>query len=779
MSADQIGARLVREEDKSLLRGQGRYVDDVSVDEARGYVLRSPHAHARLLSVDARRAAAAPGVLVVLIGEDLQARGLGTLHPMFPRKKRDGSPAYVCPASLLAQERVRHVGEAVAFVVAETLDQAKDAAELIDVRYEPLPVIVSAEAALAPGAPALWPDNPGNEAFSHEVGSRQAVEAAFAKAARVVRDIIPTARITANPMEPRGCLAEHDPAQGRYTIRCTTQSVHMTRLELARHIFKQPETKFRVVCDQMGGGFGGRSHCYPEYALALWASEVTGRPVKWIAERSEGLATDDHARGSAVEAELALDHDGRFLGLRARFLSAIGAYFHDELQCIPIVYGSSILTNTYTTAAIHVEVAAVLTNTMTIAPYRGGSRPEPIYVMEMMVDKAAHEMGIDPIELRRRNMIAPSALPYTTPTRHTYDCGDFPSNFALCLAKADYSRVAERRAAARRRGKLLGVGVANAVAPTHGREFEYVEARFDTSGGLTLLCGAMDHGQGHATTFKQILADKLGIEASAIRYCFGDSDLVPAGIGTYGSRSAVFAGSGTLVAAQRIIEKGRHLAAHLFESAVDDVVFESGRFAIAGTDRTIGLAELARKSFDIGNLPKGMEPGLAAPVNFGDNLQGTYPCGAHACEVEIDPDTGQAELVRYWAVDDVGNVLNPLLCDGQIHGGIAQGIGTALLERLVYDESSGQLLSASFQDYAMPRAADLVPYDVSHNPVPTKKNPLGVKGAGEAGTLSAIPAFVAAVHDALAQIGAPRITLPTTSEKIWRAIQAARQPMSI
>jgi carbon-monoxide dehydrogenase large subunit len=773
MSVQTIGQPVRREEDQRLLKGRGRYVDDVrEPNEARGYVLRSPHAHARIGKLDAGIARAAPGVLAVLTGEDLRRRGLGTMMPSVRRRRRNGTPAFVCPQPLLADARVRYVGDPVAFIVAETQNHAKDAAELIEVEYEPLAVVISAESALAPGAPAVWDENPGNEAFFHEAGNGAAVDAAFATADRIVRHTIPINRVTANSMEPRGCLAQFDPDQDRYTIRCTIQSVHATRAALADRIFKLPQHQFRVICDNMGGGFGMKGGCYPEYALSLWASEVTGRSVRWIAERSEGLLSDDQGRGSVVDTELALDREGKFLALRAQWKAAIGAYFSTDRPTIPLTIGLGCLVNTYGIPAVHAQVIAALTNTMTIAPYRGGSRPEPIYIVEMIIDNAAHELGIEPAELRRRNTISADRMPFTTVLQQTYDSGDFIKNLDDCLALADYQHVAERREAAKKRGKLLGVGVATAVAASGGRDYEHAEIRFDPAGGVVLMTGSMDHGQGHGTTFKQVLSEKLGIDTDLIRYRYGDSDLVTMGIGTFGSRSAQLAGSAIVVAADRLIDKGRKIAAHMMEAGTHDIEFAGGKFTIAGTDRSVGIVEVARQSFDTAHLPGDVEAGFAERANFGPPGCATFPSGAHYCEVEIDAETGAVALTRYAAVDDVGRVLNPLLCEGQIHGGIVQGAGQALMEDLVYDLSSGQLLTGSFQDYAMPRADDFCDFQLANNPTLTDRNPLGVKGVGEAGTLCAIPAVMNAVNDALAGIGATRIEAPATSEKVWRALRS-------
>ena len=774
MGVQSIGLPVRREEDLRLLKGRGRYVDDVREPrEAYGYVLRSPHAHARIAALDVRRARAAAGVLCVLTGEDLARRGLGTLMPAVRRRRRNGSPAFVCPQPLLAGERVRYVGDPVAFIVAESVHQAKDAAELIDIDFEPLPAVVGAEAALAPDAPAVWDENPGNEAFFHEVGDPAAVEAALARADHVVRHKTVINRVTANSMEPRGCLAHYDPDQDRYTIRCTVQSVHGTRAALADRIFKLPHHQFRVVCDNMGGGFGMKGGCYPEYALALWASEVTGRPVRWIAERSEGLMSDEQGRGSVIDTELALDRDGRFLALRTKWSAAIGAYYSTDRPTIPLSVGLGCLVNTYRIPAVHAQVTAVLTNTMTIAPYRGGGRPEPIYATETIIDKAAHRLGLAPAELRRRNTIPAGMMPFTTALGQIYDCGDFPKNLEDCLTLADYDRAGRRREAAKKRGKLLGIGVATTVAASGGRDYEHAEIRFDPSGGVVLMTGSMDHGQGHGTTFKQVLSEKLGIDADLIRYRYGDSDLVTMGIGTFGSRSAQLAGSAIVVAADRLIDKGRKIAAHMMEAAVPDIAFDNGRFAIAGTDRSVGIAEVAKESFHSAQLPNDVETGFTERANFGPADPATFPSGAHLCEVEIDEETGEVELTRYAAVDDVGRVLNPLLCEGQIHGGIVQGVGQALMEDLVYDQATGQLVSGSFQDYCMPRADQFCGFDVANNPTLTDKNPLGVKGVGEAGTIAAIPAVMNAVNEALARIGAPYVEAPATPEKLWRAIRAA------
>ncbi|NND49462.1 MAG: xanthine dehydrogenase family protein molybdopterin-binding subunit, partial [Rhizobiales bacterium] len=581
-----IGQAVPREEDPRLLKGKGRYADDFApAGQARGVVLRSPHAHAVIGSIDAQAARAAPGVLAVLTGAELEARGLGAQKPLQPRKKSDGSPAHVTPQPLLAQDRVRFVGQPVAFIVAETVALAKDAAELIEVDYQPLAAVIGVEQASADAAPSVWDDNPGNEAFFHEVGDAAATQAAFDKADHIVSHRIVINRITTNSMEPRGCIGEYDPVDDQYTIRCTIQSAHRTRGTLANAYFKKPQNHFRVICDNMGGGFGMKGGCYPEYALSLWAAEVTGRPVKWISERGEGIQSDEQARDSVIEAELALDKQGNFLALRTLSKTAMGAYNTSDRNVMPTFVAIGCLANTYKTPAIHARVMGIFTNTMTIAFYRGGGRPEPLFTIERMVDKAAHELGIDPFELRRRNTIGPDAMPYKTPLGQTYDCGDFLKNMDICRDAAGYDGVAARRAEARGRGKILGVGVANVCEPAAGRDFEHAQIRFEPSGSVTIFAGAMDHGQGHGTTFKQVLSAKLGIDADLIRYRYGDTDAVAMGIGTFGSRTAVLCGGAISVAADRIIDKGKRIAAHFLEAAETDIVFEQGSFSVAGTDK--------------------------------------------------------------------------------------------------------------------------------------------------------------------------------------------------
>jgi carbon-monoxide dehydrogenase large subunit len=768
-----IGQSVPREEDPYLLRGAGRYVDDVTAPGLlRAYVLRSPHGHAGLRAVDAERARAAPGVHLVLTGHDPAVRALGTQRPRYARKRRDGSPAFACPQPMLAHERVRYVGDPVAFVVADTLNHAKDAAELIEVDYAPLPAVATVEQAIAPGAPRIWEECADNQAFFHAAGDRTAVEQAFASAAHVVRHRFTISRLTTNPLEPRGCLAEYDPREDRHTLRCTVQGPHTIRRFIAADIFKLPEAKFRVISENVGGGFGMKGGLYPEYALSCLAARLLGRPVKWISERGEGLMSDEHCRDNLTDAELALDDEGRFLALRVRTFANIGAYNNSDRNAGPPTNNIGVLAGTYTTPAIHVEVNATLTNTMLVGPYRGAGRPEAAYVMETLVDLAARKLGRDPADLRRRNMIPAAAMPFKTALVYTYDCGDFGKNLEDGLRQADYAGFPARRADARKHGKLRGYGIASTVEASNAGLIEHAEIRFDPGGGVTVLAGTHDHGQGHQTTFRQIISDKLGIDPKRIRFKYGDTDEIMIGTGTFGSRSTACGGAAMLIAAEKIIAKGTRIAAHLMEAGEHDIEFRAGKFTVVGTDKALEIGEVARAAFVPASLPKGVEPGLFETGTFDGGVR-TYPNGCHIAEVEIDEATGAVEIVRYAAVDDVGHMINPLLVEGQLHGGIAQGAGQALMEAIAYD-GSAQLLSGSFMDYAMPRAENFCAFELGENEVPTRTNPLGVKGAGESGTVGALAAVMNAVNDALAHIGAPYVEMPATAQKVWSAIAAAR-----
>jgi aerobic carbon-monoxide dehydrogenase large subunit len=768
-----IGQPVPREEDPYLVRGAGRYVDDVTAaGQLRGYVLRSPHAHARIRSINVDIARALPGVHLVLTGRDAVVTALSTQRPLVPRKRRDGSPAVPAPQFALARDSVHYAGDLVAFVVADTLHQAKDAAEAIEVDYVPLPTVASVEDAVKPGAATANQAYPDNQSYLYEVGDKAAVERAFAGAVHVVKHRMVINRITTNAMEPRGCLAEYDARDDRYTLRSTVQGPHIIRRTLASEVLKVPETQVRIISENVGGGFGMKGALYNEYILCVVAAKLTGRPVKWVSERSEGILTDEQARDNVTEAELALDRDAKILGLRVKTFANIGGYFHSDRSAGPPTVNVGVLAGTYVIPAAHVEVTGVLTNTMLTGPYRGAGRPEAAYVIETMIDLAARQLGLEPAELRRRNTIPSSAMPYKTALVYTYDCGDFGKNLADCLVQADYAGFGTRYQDALRHGKVRGIGISNTVESSNAGLIEHAEIRFNPTGTVTILVGSHDHGQGHQTAWRQIIATKLGIDPSKVGFKWGDTDQVAIGTGTFGSRSAVSCGTALVTAAQKIVAKGTKIAAHLMEADEHDIVFDNGRFTVAGTDKSVGILELARDSFVPAKIPKGMEPGLFESGTF-DGGQRTFPNGCHISEVEIDEATGEVELVRYTAVDDVGHMINPLLVEGQLHGGIAQGVGQALFENIAYDPS-GQLLSGSFMDYAMPRAGDFCGFTLGENEVPTKTNPLGVKGCGEAGCVGALPAVVNAIVDALSELGVRHIEMPATPERVWRAIRDAR-----
>ena len=769
-----IGQPVSRFEDPKLLMGRGRFVDDISLPgQTHAFVLRSPVPHARITAINVEKARQAPGVLLVLTGKELAERGLGTPLPMIPQKRRDGSDAVGKPQPLLVRDRVLYVGDNVAFVVAESVHQAKDAAELIEVDYQALPFNVETEKATAPDTPVLWDDCPGNEAFFKAFGDKQATDDAFEASDHVVRRRLLVNRITTNSMEPRGCLAHYDDFEDRYHLRCTVQGPHTIRTILANLIFKLPVSKFHVFCDEVGGGFGMKGMCYPEYGLSLWASEILGRPVKWIGERSDALLSDEHARDHIFEAELALDKDGTFLGLRTKNVTGIGAYYTTPRATLGPFDSLGGIAGTYRTPALYAEATGVMTNTQSTGPYRGAGRPEAAYIIESMIDAAARELGIDCAEIRRLNTIPAEAMPFKTGLTFTYDCGDFAKNLEDCLALSDYDGFAARRTESEARGKLRGIGVSNTIEQSAHKLLEASEIRFDASGRATLLMGTSDHGQGHETTFKQILCDRLGLDTDDIRFVNSDTDTVVTGTGTFASRSTTLGGTAIHIAAGKVIDKGKHIVAHVQQAAPEDITFEAGVFSITGTNQTMSIQDVARTAFMPGKLPPEIEPGLYETGTSPAGLP-NYPNGCHVCEVEVDPETGAVDIVKYTVVDDVGTVINPLLLKGQIHGGIVQGAGQALMEDFAMDPDSGQVISGSFMDYCMPRADDFCTFAVTNNEVPTPTNPLGVKGAGEAGTVGALSAVMSAINGALEPLGADFIDMPATPMKVWQAIRDAK-----
>ena len=762
-----IGQGVPRFEDPRLIRGGGRYIDDVALPgTAYAVMLRSPHAHARIRALDAAKAKAAPGVLAILTGADWAASGFTDLPVPGGLKRRDGSPMYRPRYPALATDSVRYVGDPIAFVVADTQRQAMDAAELIEVDYEPLPANTSTADAASANAPRVWDDCPDNICFVAEFGDKAATDAAFTRADKVVRHRFVINRITAATMEPRGAVGDYNAADGRYTLYTGLQRAHPICSEVAK-ILKLPESKLRVVAGDIGGSFGMKSPVFNESVLVLLASKTIGRPVKWTSTRSDAFLGDPQGRDNVSDAELALDRDGNFLGFRVKTLAAAGAYLQVGMQAC--IFNAGTLAGVYRTPAMHADITAVFTNTNPVRPYRGNGRPEAAYVIERIVDLAADEMGIDPAELRRKNCIPPEALPFKTALTFTYDSGEFEKGMDMALKLADYAGFAGRRAESKKRGKLRGIGLSNTIERAAAQGFEGAEIRFDKSGAVTLLAGSVTQGQGHETIFKQIACDRLGLDPNEVYYIQGDTDQVFVGEGTGGSRSATIGGSAVDAAAERITTKAKAIAAHLLDLDAADINFADGVFSSPKTNRTLTIKDVAKEAMEPTRLPKGMDVGLIATATYAAPVQ-NFPNGCHICELEIDEDTGEVEIVRYSVVDDVGTVINPLLLKGQIVGGVAQGVGQILMEDIKFD-GDGQNLTGSFMDYAMPRATDISAVDVKSNPVPTRTNPLGVKGAGEAGCVGAMPAVANALVDALSHLGVRHIEMPATPERLWRAMR--------
>ncbi len=810
VGGEGIGAAVPRREDRRFLLGKGRYTDDVQLPEQSWAVfVRSPHAHAAIRSIDAARALAAPGVLAVLTGDDVAADGLGGIPCGWQIKNKDGSNMVEPPHPALAQGKVRHAGDPVTMVVAETRAQAREAAKLVDVDYQPLPAVAhlrdaagghqrdqgdrgdqaaDAGADASSGGPAalVWDEAPGNVCFDWHLGDAAAVDAAFAAAARVVAIDVVNNRVVPNAIEPRAANGHYDPVEDRYTLYTTSQNPHLTRLLLAAFTLKVPEHKLRVVAPDVGGGFGSKIFHYAEELLVLWASRRVGRPVKWPAERSESFLSDAHGRDHLSHAELALDAGGKFLALRVRTLANLGAYLSTFAPAIPTYLYATLLSGPYAIPAIYAEVKALFTHTVPVDAVRGAGRPEASYLLERLVDKAARELGADRVELRRLNFIRPDQFPYQTAVALQYDTGDYEATLAMALAAIDYPRLAERKAAARARGKLRGFGISTyleacGIAPSalvgalgaRAGLYEAATVRVHPTGSVTVFTGTHSHGQGHETTFAQLVAEQLGVPLDSVEVVHGDTDRIPFGMGTYGSRSAAVGGSAIVKAMDKIVDKGKKIAAHLLEASVADVEFAGGKFRVAGTDREKTFGEVAFAAYVPHDYPiETVEPGLEDSA-FYDPKNFTFPAGCHAVEVEVDPETGVVEVADVAIADDVGVVINPMIVDGQAHGGLAHGIGQALFEECVYDDA-GQLLSGSFMSYCMPRAADLPMFRVGNHATPCTHNPTGIKGVGEVGAIGVPPAVINAVLDALAPLGVTDIDMPATPEKVWRAIAAAR-----
>jgi carbon-monoxide dehydrogenase large subunit len=765
-----IGQPVLRTEDPRFLTGRGTYVDDITLPHmAHMAVVYATVAHAHINSIDTSEAEKAPGVIAVLTGKDTAADGLGGIPPAFMPEDMGGPPGYRTECPILAPGRVRHVGERVAIVVAETPEKAVEAAEQVLVEYDTLPAVIRAADAVIEGAPQVHEDAANNVSFTLRFGDAAATDAAFAEATHVARIDLYNNRITTCPMETRGAIGDYSAMDDSYTLTSSIQAPHNTRSTLAQHIFHEPESKFRVIARDVGGGFGLKGQLHPEEALVLWASKRSGRPVKWISDRSEGFLGDNQARDQTAEGELALDADGKFLGLRVRGMHNCGAYIVGS-ACVPITFSLRVAPSVYAIPAIDLMSRMVFTNTPPTVPYRGAGRPEAIYMIERLIDAAARETGIDRVELRRRNYLSPQDMPHSTATRFVYDSGEFDAATAKCLELGDVEGFDARRIASEAAGLRRGLGISYYIDDC-GIFNERMDLRFDASGSLTIESGTFSHGQGHQTTYAQMVSDWLGVPFDSIRFTQGDTNQIGIGRGTYASRSMTIGGSALKRAADDLIERGKNLAAHMLEAAADDIEFSDGTYTVVGTDKALPLVAVAKFAY---------HP-MAVPIEFGVGLEGSgafdghhpsFPNGCHICEVEVDPDTGFTRIDRYAVVDDIGVVLNPLLAEGQIHGGIVQGIGQALMEDIHHDED-GQLLTGSYMDYGVPRADDVPNFSTEWHSVPCQSNPIGVKGVGEGGTVGATPTVINAILDALAPLGVTDMGLPATPQRVWRAIQDA------
>ena len=777
-----IGASLKRKEDARFLTGRGRYTDDINLPgQLYAHLLRSTVAHANLGSVDTSAAEAAPGVHAVFTGADMQH--VGGVPTGWLIHSKDGSPMVEPKHPAMAVGKVRHVGEIVAIVVAETRDQAREAAALIDVDYQDLPAVASLEAARADGAPKVWDEADGNLCYDWEVGDRAAAEAAIDGAAHTVSIDVVNQRLVPNAIEPRAAIGNFDPTTGEYTLYTTSQNPHLIRLLLGAFVLGLPEHKLRIVAPDVGGGFGSKIPHYAEEAIITWTAGQLCRPVKWTSDRSEAFVSDTQGRDHLSTATLGLDEDGRFVGLKVSTKANLGAYLSTFATCVPTYLYGILFAGPYTTPAIYVEVEGVFTNTVPVDALRGAGRPEATYLLERLVDKAAAATGIDRVDIRRRNFIR--EFPYQTPVALQYDQGDYDATLDLALSAADWDGFEARRSEAGSRGKLRGIGIStfieacgiapSAVVGSLGARaglYEVGSVRVHPTGSVSVFTGTHSHGQGHETTFAQIVAETLGVDFEAVDVVHGDTNAIPFGMGTYGSRSLAVGGTAIYNAVQKVIAKGRKIAAHLLEASEEDIEFADGNFTVAGTDRSKSIGEVALTAYVPHNYPEGLEPGLEETA-FYDPLNFTFPAGTHIAEVEVDPETGVVELVSVTGADDVGRIINPMIVNGQLHGGLAHGIGQALLEHCEYD-AEGQLVTGSYMNYTMPRAGDLPNFNINHNTTHCTHNPLGVKGVGEVGSIGVPPAVINAVVDALSPLGVTHIEMPATSERVWQAIQAAQ-----
>ncbi|TIU54246.1 MAG: xanthine dehydrogenase family protein molybdopterin-binding subunit [Mesorhizobium sp.] len=781
MGIEGVGARVARKEDKRFITGGGRYVDDMVVPGMKHAVfVRSPHAHAQIKKIDVKKAQAMPGVVGVLTGKELKADGIGNLICGWMIHSKDGTPMKMGAWSPLAVDKVRYVGDAVVIVVADTKGQARDAAEAVEITYKELKAVVEATKAIQPGAPQVHAEAENNLIFDWELGDSKATDAAIKSAAHVTRMKIVNNRLVPNAMEPRAALGHYDKAEDHYTCWTTSQNPHVARLVMSAFYNVAPENKLRVIAPDVGGGFGSKIYIYPEEIVCLWASKKTGVPVKWVADRTESFLSDAHGRDHVSTVEMAFDKDNRITGLKVDTIANIGAYMSLFSSCVPTYLYATLLSGQYNIPAIHANVRAVYTNTAPVDAYRGAGRPEATYVLERMMETAARELGVSPAELRRRNFI--TSFPHQTPVIMAYDAGDYNASLDAAMKAADYAGFTRRKADAAKRGKLRGIGMscyieACGLAPSSAVGslgagvglWESAEVRVNAVGTIEVLTGSHSHGQGHETTFAQLVTQRFGVPIDSVSIVHGDTDKVQMGMGTYGSRSGAVGMSAIVKALDKVEAKATKIAAHLLEADEGDIVIENGEVKVAGTDKSLPWFQVALASYTAHNLPAGMEPGLKETA-FYDPSNFTFPAGCYICEVEIDPETGLTEIIQFVAADDFGNIINPMIVEGQVHGGIAQGVGQALLEGAHYD-GSGQLLTASYMDYTMPRADDLPSFKVSTSNTPCPGNPLGVKGCGEAGAIGSPPAVINAITDALGVVDIP---MPASPATVWATIRATK-----
>jgi carbon-monoxide dehydrogenase large subunit len=777
MGVEGIGASVVRKEDKRFLTGKGRYTDDIRLHGmTHAHFVRSPHAHAKVVRIDASDALKKPGVVAVLTGQQIVDDKIGNLICGWMIHSKDGTPMKMGAWPAMAPETVRFVGQAVAVVIAETKNQARDASEAVVVEYKELPAVSTIQAALAKNAPQLHPEAPGNVVYDWSIGDKAANDAAFAKAAHVVDIELINNRLIPNAMEPRSAVADYDSAEEHFTLYTTSQNPHVARLVLSAFYNVAQEHKLRVIAPDVGGGFGSKIYIYPEEMVALWASKRVRRPIKWTADRTESFLTDMHGRDHVSKAEMAFDANHKMLALRVSTLANFGAYMSLFSSSVPTYLYATLLSGQYVIPTIYAEVKGVYTNTTPVDAYRGAGRPEANYLLERLVETAARTLKVDPAELRRKNFI--TQFPYQTPVIMTYDTGDFNASLDVALKAIDYAGFPARKAEAKKRGKLRGLGMscyieACGIAPSKAVGslgagvglWESAEIRVNPVGTIEVLTGSHSHGQGHETTFAQVIAERLGIPIAQVSIVHGDTDKVQFGMGTYGSRSAAVGISAIVKAMEKMEAKARKIAAHQLEASESDIVIENGEFKVAGTDKKLAFANIALAAYTAHNLPEGMEPGLKESA-FYDPSNFTFPAGAYIAEVEVDPDTGKTIFVNFVAADDFGRLINPMIVEGQVHGGLAQGIGQALLEGAVYD-GDGQLVTASFMDYTMPRADDLPSFDLHHTTTICPGNPVGVKGCGEAGAIGSSAATINAITDA---IGNNKLEMPATPARVWAAI---------